>query len=216
MNSGSSPCAPRYLELAVAAALAATALRGRQPVALAAADAGRGGHVGAGDLGDHPLDRPAGRELDDGEADQHDPEQGRDDQEDALQKIGCHRRDCLRLAVSWTSSFAAFSASYHQVCDNAALVARLHGRPAELVPVGDVVGRLVPLRHPVVAGAQHAVERTRGRLQLLAALGLQHLGDQRVDDGMADAGQVAAAVGLGGLAAPEAPQLHARASGAGL
>ena len=62
MNSGSRPCAPRYLEPALAAALARLpAASAGQAVALAAADAGRGGHVRAGDLRDHPLDRSARR-----------------------------------------------------------------------------------------------------------------------------------------------------------
>ena len=39
--------------------------------------------VGAGELGDHALDRPAGRELHDDERDQHDPEQGRDHEQEA-------------------------------------------------------------------------------------------------------------------------------------
>ena len=72
------------------------------PIALAAADAGGGGHVRAADLGDDALDRAAGRELDDGETDEHDPEQGRDDQEHALEKIGCHLGAVADLHLSWT------------------------------------------------------------------------------------------------------------------
>ena len=140
------------------------------PVALAAADAGRGGDVRAGDLRDDALDRPARRELDDGEADQHDPEQGRDDEQDALEKIGGHRPcACPISGISCDFSFAAFSASYHHVSVMPRVVLRLHARPAEFVPEGDVVRGLVPVWHPVVAGAQHAVERARGRHKLLAA-----------------------------------------------
>ena len=71
----------------------------RQRVALRAANAGRGRNVSAGDLRDHPLDRPARRELNDGKADQHDPEQGRDDQQDAFQQVGGHRRTAWLASV---------------------------------------------------------------------------------------------------------------------
>ena len=92
------------------------------------------------DLGDDALDRPAGRELDDGKADQHDPEQGRDDQEQALEKIGCHLGTLARPPSQLGLSFAAFLGIVPPGMDNAALVARFHRRPAELVPVGDMVG----------------------------------------------------------------------------
>ena len=61
-----------------------------QSVAAAAADAAGGADIGAGQLRDDALDRSAGRELDDGEADEHDPEHGRDDQQQPLQQIGGH------------------------------------------------------------------------------------------------------------------------------
>ena len=60
-----------------------------------------------------------------------------------------------------------------------------------------------------MAGAQHAVERPGRRIQLLPALGFHGLDDQCVDSGMGDAGKIGAAVGLGGLAAPEIAKLHA-------
>ena len=71
----------------------------RQRVPLRAADAGRGRNVSAGDLRNHPLDRPARRELNDGKADQHDPEQGRDDQQGAFQQVGGHRRTAWLASV---------------------------------------------------------------------------------------------------------------------
>ena len=36
------------------------------------------------------FDRPAGRRLDDGEVQHHDPEQGRDDQQQAADDVGDH------------------------------------------------------------------------------------------------------------------------------
>ena len=51
---------------------------------------GRAG-VGAGELRDHPLDRPAGRELHHHERHQHDAEQGRDHEQEAADDVGGHR-----------------------------------------------------------------------------------------------------------------------------
>ena len=45
----------------------------------------------AGELGNDLLDRPARSELDDGEGNRHDAEQGRDHQKDAAQDIGAHQ-----------------------------------------------------------------------------------------------------------------------------
>src|SRR5262245_58991469 len=56
-----------------------------QAVALAAADARRGGKICARNLGDHAFHRTTGGELNDSEADQHDPEHGRNDQKQPLQ-----------------------------------------------------------------------------------------------------------------------------------
>src|SRR4029079_2492706 len=50
--------------------------------------------------------------------------------------------------------------------DDALVELRLHLRTVELIPEGDVVLCLVPLRHPVVSGAQHAIEGPRRRDQL--------------------------------------------------
>ena len=46
--------------------------------------------VGAGELGDHPLDRPARRELHHHERNQHDAEQGRDHEQEAADDVGGH------------------------------------------------------------------------------------------------------------------------------
>ena len=66
MNSGSSPCAPRYFEL-TASAPAAPTLAARAEIAAAAGHARGARRVGAGELGDDLLDRAARRELDDDE-----------------------------------------------------------------------------------------------------------------------------------------------------
>ncbi len=92
MNSGSRPWAPRYFE---------RRRRPRPNVAAAGVAAAAGQPVGgvaalAGQLGDDLLDRSAGRELDDGEGDRHDAEQGRDHQQDAAEDIGAHQASRLR------------------------------------------------------------------------------------------------------------------------
>jgi hypothetical protein len=66
----------------------------REIAALRTGDArGRAG-VGAGNLRDDLLDRPAGRELHDHERDQHDPEQGRNHEQNAADDVGGH---CLTV-----------------------------------------------------------------------------------------------------------------------
>ena len=71
-------------------AAGAGALSAGEIAAAAAADPRGGGNVGALDLRDHPLHRAARGELDDEEADRHDPEDRRDHQEETAEDIGCH------------------------------------------------------------------------------------------------------------------------------
>jgi hypothetical protein len=61
-----------------------------------AGDARRGVDVGALQLRDHPLDRPARRELHHDEADRHDADHGRDDEQDTPQDIGAHQSALAR------------------------------------------------------------------------------------------------------------------------
>ena len=63
------------------------ALRAARKIAAAAGNARGCADILPLQLGDDPLDRAAGRELHDGEGDEHDPEQGRDHQEDAARDI---------------------------------------------------------------------------------------------------------------------------------
>ena len=66
---------------------------GAARLAAAAAREARGGaDRGALELGDHLLDRPARRRLDDDEIDHHDAEQRRDHQQQAAQDVGEHRQ----------------------------------------------------------------------------------------------------------------------------
>ena len=78
--------------------------------------------------------------------------------------------------------FAASSASYHQIVGKPEPPYSRHRLgPAEAVPArraGDARG---PLRHDVVVGEQHAVERLRGGDELVPVLGEDHPLDQRVD-----------------------------------
>ncbi len=79
-------------------------------VAAAAGDAAGRRDVGALQLGDDPLDRAAGRELHDQEADRHDPDHRRDEEKQAAQDVGAHA-----LAYPAMPIAAALSRSNHQV-----------------------------------------------------------------------------------------------------
>src|SRR5690606_36559621 len=70
----------------------------------------------ARELRDHALHGPTRRELDDREADQHDPEQGRDHEQDPLQEISGHggSRTSVSFRDQFAFTFAALAASYHQ------------------------------------------------------------------------------------------------------
>ena len=69
--------------------LSALRLSARAEIAARRAGNARGrAGVGAGQLRDHALDRPARRELHHDERNQHDPEQGRDHEQDAADDIG--------------------------------------------------------------------------------------------------------------------------------
>jgi hypothetical protein len=88
MNSGSSPCAPRYLRgHRIAEILALQA-----GIVTAAAGNPVGGRIALpGELRDHLLDRSARRELDHRERDRHDADNGRDHQQQAAKNIGAHQ-----------------------------------------------------------------------------------------------------------------------------
>ena len=62
-------------------------------IAAASAELGRGADIGAGELGDQPLNRAAWRELHDDERHQHDAKHGGDDQENAAKDIGGQGRE---------------------------------------------------------------------------------------------------------------------------
>src|SRR5262245_55332920 len=126
--------------------------RAAQTVALAAADARRGGNIGARTLGDHAFNRTTRRELNDSEADQHDPEHGRNDQQQSFQEIACHQAKCSVSLVD-RFQFGGLISIIPPAIEDTAIIAWLGCRARKLVPVGDVVRRLVPLRDPVVPGA---------------------------------------------------------------
>ena len=68
----------------------------------------------------------------------------------------------------------------------------------------------IPLRHPIAAGAEHAVEGVAGDGQLFARVGGNDLLDQRVHDRILDAGQIVRALGVGSLRREERPHAVAR------
>src|ERR1700719_3750252 len=96
---------------------------------------------------------------------------------------------------------------------NAAEVARLRRRAAENVPIGDPMGRLVPLRNPVAAGADDAVERPACGGQRRPGLRGDDGIDQGVDRGVGDAGKVVGTFQRRGLRREERAQRIAWSSG---
>ena len=99
--------------------------------------------------------------------------------------------------------FAAFSASYHQIVGKAEPPYSGRARAGEAVPARRPGSIRVALRHDVVVGEEHAVERLRRGDQLVAVLREDDLLDQRVDALVLDAGGVARALPVGGRGAPE-------------
>jgi len=81
---------------------------------------------------------------------------------------------------------------------NPAEVARLAGRMAEHIPIGDPVRRFVSVRNPVAPGADDAIERLAGGDQLGPRPGGDNNVDQRVHRRIGDAGQILRAPGGGG------------------
>src|SRR5215218_7502812 len=80
---------------------------------------------------------------------------------------------------------------------NAAGKSRLFWRKPEHIPIGDAVRRKVPMRYPVAASADHAVERATGDGQFAARVGPDDLLDQRIDYRISDAGAVVRARHIG-------------------
>src|SRR6188472_311498 len=60
-------------------------------------------------------------------------------------------------------------------------IARFGRGPAERIPIGDPVRRLVPVRDPVAAGADHPVQRPAGDGEFRPGTRRHDLFDQRVD-----------------------------------
>src|SRR5208337_1924304 len=82
---------------------------------------------------------------------------------------------------------------------NTAEIAWLFRRPAEHVPIGDPVGRLVPMRDPIAPGAYHAVERAAGGYQLWSRRRGDAGVDQRIDRRIGHAGEIVGAFQRRGL-----------------
>ena len=106
--------------------------------------------------------------------------------------------------------FGSFDLVIPPRVEDATVKTRLLLRPRELVPIGHVARRLVPVRHPVMAGTQHAIYGARRGHEFGARLGRGDLVDQRVDNGIADPGEVERAIGLRCLRAPIGARVDAR------
>ena len=90
MNSGSMPCAPRYLELTASTCEPPCASPRLPKSPLGEPEMRECAGVGAGQLGDHLLDRAAGGELHHDESHQHDAEHGGDHEQQAADDVGAH------------------------------------------------------------------------------------------------------------------------------
>ena len=82
---------------------------------------------------------------------------------------------------------------------NAARVARFCRWPAEHVPIGEPMRGLVPVRNPIAAGADHAVERSTSCRQGSAVISRDDFVDERIDDRIGYAGEILRAPLRGGL-----------------
>ena len=92
------------------------------------------------------------------------------------------------------------------------LVGRL-GRLTEPVPENEPVVRDMPVRHHEVLPLQHRVERLHTGHKAFAVRRRDDQFDQFIEDGVLDAGQVAACLARGGFGAPIAALFVARGGG---
>ena len=135
MKAGSSPCAPRYLELTSICAPLCMRTARAEIAAGGTGDARGCAGIVTGKLRDDALHRAAGRELHHDERHQHDPEDGRDHEQDAADDIGAHVLAGLvsrpRCAGAMQLSGIELIASVHDPGLSAPL--RLAPRPGESV-----------------------------------------------------------------------------------
>ncbi len=152
MKSGSSPCAPRYFELPASADR--PGLAARAEIAAAARNTRSAAGIGAGELRDHPLHRPARRELHHDEGDEQDAEQRRDHQQNAAGDIGAH--GLFRLL-----ELGGLGGVVPPDCSGAptpCAIARRLLRMVEHIPIGDRVRR-----RDTIAAPNSARRETPGR-----------------------------------------------------
>ncbi len=203
MNSGSRPCAPRYLDEPSPPCSKLWLLPAKSPPP-PETRAVAGVAALAGQLGDDLFDRAAGRELDHGERDRHDAEQRRDHQQDAAEDIGAHQRALAAepiglVAVEPPANRLRLLRSNHHSVDREAVV-RLRLLEAEHVPERHAVIRRIPTWNPVHAGTQDPVERAH---EVVSVVGRRATPgsrvEQRVDHRVLDAGIVARAGRVGRL-----------------
>src|SRR5271166_1954090 len=87
---------------------------------------------------------------------------------------------------------------------------RLALGPGKGVPISDPCGVAIPHRDPIMAGAQYAVERAAGRVELVPRCGRRDRLDERIDSRIGDAGEIARTVLGGGGRREDDPQADAR------
>ena len=207
MNSGSRPCAPRYFELTASTCEPPCAAARAEVAARRAGDArGRAG-VGAGELRDHALDRPAGRELHHHERHQHDAEQRRDHEQQAADDVGGHRSAFSSGACAVCiachrarSSFAALSRIVPPGLRHAAGIARLCRAAGRTRP--NRRSSATPCTSAESSSARRGSRgRARGRRWSVrrAISAAMICVDQRVDRRIGDAGEILRALQRGRL-----------------
>ena len=155
-------------------------------------------------LRDGALDRAARHELNDRERDRHDAENRRDHQQEPAEDIGEHaasaglrgakRQAPIRVQWSWpslrpTTRFLA------RRCSSTRLLLGTRKR----VPMRDPGRVAIPHRHPIMAGAQDAVERSAGRVEFIPRFRRCDSLHERVHSRIGDAGEIARGVLLRGL-----------------
>ena len=195
MNSGGSPCAPRYFEL-IAPSSRCRPLDERCAAEIAAPP---------------PLIRavaetsvpwicamtrstgPPGANCTTRKLIEHDPEDRRDHQQDAAEDVGCHSDPSACLAD--VRGLLGVEPPRRLEREG---IGRLDLRPGEHVPDGDAMHRQVPVRNDVVLGADHAVERQHGGAMRVAVACGEDLVDQRVDGRSSDAREIDGAGRIGG------------------
>ena len=104
----------------------------------------------------------------------------------------------------------AFASSHHQVPGAPVPSLRLALGTRKGVPMGDPCRVAIPHRNPIMAGAQDAVERAGGRVELVPRFRRRDYLHERVHSRIGDAGKITRGVLLRGVRRKDGPKVNAR------